>query len=113
MPRFIAHIRTANGSNDRMDCDRAELDGNGYLWLTNDPKGQQSHACYAPGAWLSYSLQAPPDDPPTATPGSGQESSAAPLSINIQGSVDSCDFRDVVRRTLVNERSRDSHPYGR
>jgi hypothetical protein len=64
MPRFIAHVRTPNGCLDSVDCDFTEVDGNGYLWLTQGPKNQQPHACYAPDAWLSYTLQAPPEDAP-------------------------------------------------
>ncbi|MCC9307699.1 hypothetical protein LN042_11390 [Kitasatospora sp. RB6PN24] len=78
MPRFIAHVRTGTDI-ETVDCDVAMVDPSGYLLLANEqPKGQQPHACYAPCAWLSYTLQAPPEDEPTTdsatqTPGRGTD----------------------------------------
>ena len=62
--RFIAHVERPDGRVHHIDCDAAHENDAGRLALTiNTYIG--AIAAYAPGAWASYRLEAPPE-PPTA-----------------------------------------------
>lgn len=57
---FIAHVERPDGRVHHIDCDAAHENDAGRLALTiNTYVG--AIAAYAPGAWASYRLEAPPD----------------------------------------------------
>lgn len=57
--RFIAHVERPDGRVHHIDCDAAHENDAGRLALTSDTY-IGAVACYAPGAWVSYVLQAAP-----------------------------------------------------
>jgi hypothetical protein len=65
MPKYIAHVRLADGMVDHVDCDIVHIDEHGYLRLEQRLDGRPvALSCYAPDAWLSYQSQTPPEDEP-------------------------------------------------